>query len=313
VDSAQSDNRIAMMLSFLLSFSLFQSLSPNPCTWTTARQIGTLEAVVNESSGMAISRRIPNRAYRINDSGDSGRFFSLDLAGGGTKIVKIQGFNPVDTEDMAIGPCGASTVAPGDCIFIADIGDNSRQRRFVELIIVEERADFPAEVPATYRVLMLYPDGPHDAEALGVHPDGTVYIATKDARRSQIFKLKREQWRSSENTRAVLEPVVTLDWPALRPNTLPFAGLVTAMDIAPDGKSFVLLNYVDAVEFFVDLSAEGLDPTKWKSGKDYRTIQLTTLEQEEAIGYLPDGRSLLYDTERPPNATTARIMRMDCR
>ena len=298
-----------MIRTFLLFSFLLQAASRPPCTWTPAKETGHLEAVVNESSGMAISRRIPNRMYRINDSGDSGRFFAMDLTGSGTKIVKIERFSPVDTEDMAIGPCSASS----DCIFIGDIGDNSRRRQFYGLVVVEERADFPAEVPATYRVRMRYPDGPHDAEALGVHPDGTVYITTKDSRQSQIFKLKREQWRKSGNTEEVLEPVVTLDWSVLRPNALPFVRPITAMDIAPDGKSFVLLNYVDAVEFFVDLSASSVDAAKWKEGKDYRTIELTTLEQEEAIGYLPDGRSLLYDTERPPNATTARIMRMDCR
>jgi len=297
-----------MILTFLLVFFLFQSANPAPCTWTKAKETGTLDMVVNESSGMAISRRIPNRMYHINDSGDSGRFFAMDLAGNGTKIVRIQGFNPIDTEDMAIGPCGDSR----DCIFIGDIGDNSRRRQFVELIVLDERAEFPAEVPATYRVRMRYPDGPHDAESLAVHPDGTVYIATKDSKQTQIFKLRREQWRNSGNSEQVLEPVDTLDLQTLRPNTLAFARLVTAMDIAPDGKSFVFLNYVDAVEFFVDLSAGTLDPTKWKLGKDYRTIELTTLEQEEAIAYLPDGRSLLYDTERSSNAT-ARIMRMDCR
>jgi hypothetical protein len=265
--------------------------------------------VVNESSGMAISRRFPNRSYRINDSGDTGRIFVMDLAGGGTKIIPIHGFRPVDTEDIAIGPCSASA----DCIFIGDIGDNSRQRQFVELVILQEEAEFPTEWSAPFRVRLRYPDGPHDAEALGVHPDGTVYIATKDSRQSQIFKLSREQLRNAQNAPVVLEPVLTLDWPTLRPNSLAFARLVTAMDIAPNGKSFVLLNYVDAVEFFVDLSARGLDPTKWKEGTDYRTIQLTTLEQQEAIAYLPDGRSLLYDTERPSNAIAARIMRMDCR
>jgi hypothetical protein len=298
-----------MLLTFLLMFSLFQSPARTPCTWTPARQVGVLEAVVNESSGMAISRRIPNRAYRINDSGDTGRFFAMDLAGGGTKVVNIQGFNPFDAEDMAIGPCTPSA----DCIFIGDIGDNTRRRQFLELVVVEERVDFPAEVSAAHRIRMQYPDGPHDAEGLGVHPDGTVYIATKDARKSQIFKLKREQWSNSRNSDFLLEPVVTLDWSLLRPESLAFGRQVTAMDIAPDGKSFVLLNYVNAVEFFVDLSATTLDPTAWKSGRDYRTIELTTLEQEEAIAYLPDGRSLLYDTERPSNAKTARIMRMDCR
>jgi hypothetical protein len=298
-----------MMQTFLLLLTLLQSANRTPCTWTPARQAGALEPVVSESSGMAISRRIPNRAYRINDSGDSGRFFAMDFAGGGTKIVRIQGFNPVDTEDMAIGPCSSSA----DCIFIGDIGDNDRHRQFIELIVIEESADFPAEVSIAHRVRMWYPDGPHDAEALGVHPDGTVYIATKDTKKSQIFKLRREQWRSAKTFDAMLEAVVTLDWSLLRPRTLAFSRQVTAMDIAPDGKSFVLLNYGDAVEFFVDLSAPGnLDPTKWKEGKDYRTIELTTLQQEEAIAYLPDGRSLLYDTELATRKT-APIMRMDCR
>jgi hypothetical protein len=257
---------------------------------------------------MAISRRITNRTYRINDSGDTGRFFVLDLAGAVTKIVQIAGFNPADTEDMSIGPCDS-----GDCIFIGDIGDNARRRQTVELIVVGERADFPSEVQAAHRVRLRYPDGPHDAEGLAVHPDGTVYITTKDPMNSQIYRLKRDQWRNPQNPVEVLELVVTLDWSELRPNTLSFTRMVTGMSIAPDGKRFLLLNYGDAMEFFVDLSAATPDPGKWKQGVDYRTIPLTTLEQEETIAYLPDGRSLLYDTERAPNVREARIMRMDCR
>ena len=146
-----------------------------------------------------------------------------------------------------------------------------------------------------------------------MHPDGNVYITTKDTAKSQIFRLKREQWRNSKNSEETLELVVTLDWSALRPNTLAFTRMVTSMDIAPNGKSFVLLNYGDAMEFFADLSAAAVDPSKWKEGVDYRTITLTTLEQEEAIAYLPDGQSLIYDTERPQIARAARIMRRDCR
>jgi hypothetical protein len=258
---------------------------------------------------MAVSRRIPNRSYRINDSGDTGRFFVLDLAGALSKVVYVPGFKPVDTEDMALGPCRDSV----DCIFIGDIGDNDRRRQTIELVVVEERADFASEAQPVHRVLMRYPDGPHDAEALGVHPDGSVYITTKDASKLQIFRLKREQWQNSRSPIEVLELVLTVDWPTLRPNTLPFTRMVTAMSIAPDGKRFLLLNYTDAMEFFVDLAATTLDPSKWKAGADYRTIPLTTLEQEEAIAYLPDGRSLLYDTERTSNARPARIMRMDCR
>ena len=288
---------------------LFQAPTPAACTWGPPIEIGTHDPLVREASGMAISKRIPGRTYRINDSGDSGRFFAMDLAGGGIKIVNVAGFKPVDAEDMALGPCGDST----DCLFIGDIGDNARRRQSVELVVIEESTEFPVEVQASYRVRMRYPDGPHDAESLAVHPDGTVYIATKEPAKSQIYRLKQEQWRSPKDSGEMLEPVVAIDWAALRPNTLFPTRLATGMDIAPDGKRFVILNYVDATEFFIDLSGVIPDPGTWKEGVDYRKLELTTLEQEEGIAYLPDGRSLLYDTERAIASRPARIMRMDCR
>ena len=202
-------------------------------------EVGELDPAVNESSGMAISRRIPNRSYRINDSGDSGRFFVMDLTGRLIQIVTISRFNPFDTEDMSIGPCGTSS----DCLFIGDIGDNGRRREFVDLVVIEERADFPSEVRPVHRVRLR---------------------------------------------------------------------MVTGMNIAPNGKSFLLLNYGDAMEFFVDLSADKLEAEKWKAGTDYRVLELITLEQEESVAYLPNGQSLLYDTERR-EGTRARIMRMDCK
>ena len=306
-----------MILTTLLLMSLAQLAQPAqpaqssdsvPCTWSRAIEVGELDPVVNESSGMAISRRIPNRSYRINDSGDSGRFFVMDLTGRLIRIVTISRFNPFDTEDMSIGPCGTSS----DCLFIGDIGDNGRRREFVDLVVIEERVDFPSEVRPVHRVRLRYPDGPHDAEGLAVHPDGNIYITTKDTTRSRIYRLKRDLWRNSESSEAVLEPVVTLDWSMLRPGTLAFTRLVTGMNIAPNGKSFLLLNYGDAMEFFVDLSAVKLEPEKWKAGADYRVLELTTLQQEESIAYLPNGQSLLYDTERR-EGTRAHIMRMDCR
>jgi len=287
---------------------LFQGPS-NSCSWGTAAQIGILEPVISESSGMAISRRIPNRSYRINDSGDTGRFFSMDLQGRNLKIVNIADFAPRDVEDMAIGSCGDSS----DCLFIADIGDNNRARKDLELVVVKEARDFPTQVRADYRVRVRYPDGPHDAESIGVHPDGSVYLITKDATRSQVFRLKRDQWRASNSGVEVLEPVMVFDWRALLPNSLSAGRLATAMDIAPDGKRFLLLNYIDAIEFFFDLSSSIPPARSWKEGQHYRRIPLTTLEQQEAIAYMPDGRGFLYDSERRIASRPARIFRVNCR
>ena len=299
-----------MILTILLLLFLLQS-PDQTCTWEPAREVGALDTRMNESSGMAISRRIANRTYRINDSGDTGRFFVLDFAGAVTKIVQIAGFNPADTEDMSIGPCGDS--GRGDCIFIGDIGDNARRRQTVRAHRDRRARRLPFRSSggtprspaisrrATRRRRSCSPSGRHRVH----HHKGHDEVADLQAETEPVAQ--------SSKSIEVLELVVTLDWSQLRPNTLGFTRMVTGMSIAPDGKRFLLLNYGDAMEFFVDLSAETPDPGRWKQGVDYRTIALTTLEQEETISYLPDGRSLLYDTEKSPNAREARIMRMDCR
>jgi hypothetical protein len=292
-------------LTLLLLF--FQNPTPVVCAWGPAAEIGTLERVISESSGMAISRKIPNRSYRHNDSGDAARFFVLDLDGRNTKTVTITGKAPNDWEDMALGPCDATT----DCLFFGDIGDNDHRRRDLELIVVRERATFPASITADYRVTLRYPDAAHNAEALAVHPDGSVYIATKDAARLRLFRLKPEQWRSRKSPQ-VLEQVLALDWPTLMPNALALGRVATSMDISPDGKRFIILTYVEAVEFFFDLSKPVPAQGTWKEGRHYRRIPITTLEQEEAIAYLPDGRGFLYDTERVFAQRAPRVFKVSC-
>jgi hypothetical protein len=277
------------------------------CSWGTPVEIGTLDPVIKESSGLAISRRIPNRAYRHNDSGDSGRFFVTDLAGRNVKTVNIAAFKPKDLEGVGLGPCDAAT----DCLFFADTGDNERKRENPELVVVREQPSFAAEVKADYRVSLRYPDGQHDVEAIAVHPDGNVYIATKDPRTLQIFRLKRDQWRLGKGPQT-LELVVTLSWSALLPTSLPLGRVATSMDIAADGQRFILLTYVEAVEFFIDLSKPVPDTRAWKAGQQYRRIPLTTLEQQEAIAYLPDGRGFIYESERAIDARPAKVMRVSC-
>src|SRR6185503_9599908 len=117
---------------------------------------------IDEASGLAISGRIPDRLYHINDSDVTGRFFATNFAGRDTRTVFVTGFQPRDTEDLAIGPCDATT----DCLFIGDIGDNDRVRKDIEIIVIEERAEFPAEVRIRNRIRARYPDGPHDAESM---------------------------------------------------------------------------------------------------------------------------------------------------
>jgi hypothetical protein len=297
---------VSPFLSLLLLF--LQNPTAPVCSWGPAVEIGTLEPAVSESSGMAISRKIPNRAYRHNDSGDRSRLYVMDLDGRNAKRVTVTGVDAHDWEDMGIGPCDSTS----DCLFIGDIGDNDQRRRTIELVVLRERATFPAAVAPDYRVTMRYPDGAHNAEALAVHPNGSVYIATKDPVRLQLFRLKPEQWRSGTGVQT-LEQVLAWDWASLLPGSLALGRVATAMDITADGKRFIILTYVETAEFFIDLSKPIPEQSTWREGRQYRRIPITTLEQEEAIAWLPDGRGFLYDTEKVFPTRDARIFKVGCK
>src|SRR5215475_14869633 len=136
-----------MPLIVLLLMLLGQNgASPFTCQWTHGTEIGHVDSPIVEDSGLAISRKFPERLYHVNDSGDSGRFFITDFSGKDLRIVNINEFEPEDAEDLALGPCGPSLY----CIFVGDIGDNDRTRKTIELAIVEEREKFPDHVDAKY-------------------------------------------------------------------------------------------------------------------------------------------------------------------
>jgi hypothetical protein len=269
---------------------------------------------------MAVSVRYPNRLYHINDSGDRGRFLITDMTGADAKSVSIEGFTPVDVEDLAIGPCGGDA----ECLYIADMGDNARRRQEITFVVVQERAEFPASVPALERIRARYPDGPHDAESFAVHPDGTLYVLTKDffigvplrAGPVQLFKLTPERRKNAKGEPVTLEPVVTIDFAQLLPpeSTVP-ARVPTGMSISRDGKRVLILLYADAVELALDLSKPVPAVATWREGREFQRIPLVNLRQQESVTYAPDGRSFLYETERAlgADAQPARLMRVSCR
>ena len=121
-----------------------------------AAEVGLLEKEIDEASGLAISRKIPDRMYHINDSDATGRFFITNLMGRNMRKVFVTGFQPKDTEDLAIGSCGPSI----DCLFIGDIGDNDR--------VEKHRASWwrRAPIPGRRRTAAERGGGPtaHDAE-----------------------------------------------------------------------------------------------------------------------------------------------------
>ena len=84
------------------------------------------------------------------------------------------------------------------------------------------------------------------------------------------------------------------------------------MDISADGQRMLVLTYLNAFEFYVDLSSSPLKPTsEMVDGVDYQEIEVTALPQQESVAYLPSGEGFLYTTEAG-NRSGAPIMRVSC-
>jgi hypothetical protein len=249
-------------------------------SWKESVRVGQLKTQLEEASGVAASRQFPGRLYHINDSGSVGSLFITDMDGGNTRSIRIDGFQPGDTEALSLGPCPGG--ARGACIYIADIGDNDKGRKAIQIIVVEEVQNFAKSIAPRNRILLRYPDGSHDAESMAVHPDGTIYILTKE-RPAKLFKVE------VKTSPATLTAVTTLN----------LESSPTDMAISDDGSRLLVLTYADAVEYSMDF-------------KQRQKIPLNFLQQQESVTYLPGSRSFIYTSERLLALLPQYIMRADC-
>src|SRR6185503_14866394 len=89
---------------------------------------------IPETSGLAVSRRNPGLLWSHNDSGSAAVLFALDTAGAVRGRVRV----PVRTRDWE--DVSAARCPSGDCLYVADIGDNKGARRTVQIYRVPEPA-----------------------------------------------------------------------------------------------------------------------------------------------------------------------------
>ncbi len=192
---------------------------------------------LTEASGLAASSH-PGVLWVHNDSGDSARFFAINLQGELLGQFSLEGITVTDWEDMAAGPGPEPGVR---YLYLGDIGDNSKNRPFVTIHRVQEPAlpggemPFSAVVSEAHSFRVQYPEGKsHDCETLMVDPlDGTVILVNKALGLS--FK-------------SALFTVTLPSLPPEEPLTLTYLAdinisLPTAGDVSPDGTRWLLRNY----------------------------------------------------------------------
>jgi hypothetical protein len=236
-----------------------------------------------EASGLAASRRNPGVWWMMNDGRNQG-VWALGRSGETLGRIALGGFRGRDTEDIAVGACGTQT-----CVYVADIGDNGLARDEVRIARLAEpdlSAGVPAEPVAADVVVLQYPDGAADAEALFVDAQGTPYIVTKSGDEPRLFAAPG--WADG-----TLLPRGEVPMPPTFGGL--FGPLVTAADNRP-GR--VLLRTYDAVVEFVAPSEDAplAEFPTWPS----EVLPSASEPQSEAIAYLADGSGYATAGEGSP-------------
>lgn len=261
------------------------STAPAPGGYGSPTLLGRLDPVIDESSGLAASRRNPGLLWTHNDSDDGPVVYCTDRQARSCGSWRVTGASARDWEDIAVGP-GPETGR--SYLYVADIGDNLRDQRQVVVYRVPEpaapaRGGDEAATEAAERIVLRYADGPHDAEALLVHPTtADLYVVTKDPLTAGVYKAGPE---------GVLERIAGL---------AVGAALVTGGDISPDGRRAALCTYAGGFELELPAGAgtpDGFDAI-WRQPP--QPVELPTRIQGEAVAYRLDGKALLTTSEGAP-------------
>lgn len=152
---------------------------------------------LKETSGLAASRLNPDVLW-LNNDGDSGRLFAVSTGGKLAAFVTCKAAIK-DLEDIAIGPGPTKGV---DYLYLGDIGDNDNRRRDVRVVRFPEpdlkgARGVQLTVTDAEEMRLVFPDGPHDAEALLVDPvSGDLFVVTKEKDRARVYMVDGEELRA---------------------------------------------------------------------------------------------------------------------
>ena len=251
-------------------------------------KVGQVRAkTLDEASGLVMSRRHAGLYWTHND-GDDGVLYAVAADGSERGRIKINAkFR--DWEDIAADA--------DENLYLADVGNNSRERKRVTVYRIPEPADpartRKADVDATWR--LSFPDRPFNCESLFVR-GGFGYVISKEpaGRRAGVYRFPLTLDRRDHVLESVCE--------------LPIDEPVTAADITDDGRRLAVLSQ-HALHIFE------IDGDVRKSAADGTPSQKIPIPplQLEGCCFNPDGVLLIAESgeivqvdlhDRAPTTTT---------
>jgi pimeloyl-ACP methyl ester carboxylesterase len=255
--------------------------------YQAGRQVAVLaNPAVNESSGLACSRRRPGVFWTHNDSDDTARLYAVDEHGRDLGSVELAGVDAIDWEDMA-----SLSLDGKSYLLMADTGNNGLNAAVHMIHVVEEpdvdpqRGVTVGRVPVKQTIHFSFDDEYRNCEALGVDPTSkTLLLVSKEKRLgAHVYALP---WPADDPQKC---------FTAKRIATVPLPK-VTAMDVSPDGRRAVLLTYGDAYHYVRRPEESWADAFR----RPGSLIRLPPRRQGEGVCYGPDGKTLWLTSEKRP-------------
>lgn len=275
-----------------------------------AQQIAVLEPALIETSGIVSSRAHPGVLWAHNDSGDTARVFALgeDGAALGTLALPVP---LVDAEDLALAACPGAPASSPWCLWVADTGNNGRDRDDLALVAVPEPAVSPlaalgqATAAQAWRFPVTYPDGlAIDSEAL-VIADGRAYLFEKvDGATARVFS---GALPTVDGAAIVLAEVATLTSPGIAVSR---GRMITGADLHPLGARVVLRVYTGIYEYRLPPGGTVAD----LPAAERREVTLGPLSegQGEAVAYDARAGALWTMSEDPEASQPQPLHRYAC-
>ncbi len=261
-------------------------------TWGAPSPAATVDDdKVNQVSGIVASRRYPGLLWAEEDAGSDPELIALDSDGTKLNRVTVTGAENTDWEDITLGPCPTNTADACGCLYLGDFGSNDGERTEGVVWVVPEPSPLDDQTVAATALRFSWPDGPHDAEALFVHPvTGVITVITKETTGpARLYRFPGTALTPSSDTVELL-PVGTLDL-GLAGST---GGRVTGGAISPLGDRLVIRTSADALLYPLGAADVG---TALQGDAERVTVHESTTG--EAITFSPDGERLLLVDEGP--------------
>jgi hypothetical protein len=257
-----------------------EGTAPAPAGPTVRCQI--TDPRIPELSGLVVRG---DRMVAINDGGEQVAVYVLD---GGCQVLDVltAAIDPYDPEDLAVGADGT--------VWLADTGDNATNRPTVALMALR-----PDGTSSIYR--LTYPDGPHDAEALILAPDGTPYVVTKEVLGASSVYVPAAPLVDGGTVGLGKVSTVNLTLTGTPGGPVGRAGqlLVTGGAVSPDGTHLAVRTYTDAYVW----ALTGSDVVGALATEPVR-VALPDSPQGEAISFTADGGALVIASEGTPTDVT---------